>query len=67
MAAQMELVGTKLTLADRLKLSIKQRQAERQELEEAFTKAQSKYDTRTGAIDYDLETLRRVLEQVVVC
>ena len=64
MALQTELPGAKLTLLDRIKLSIKQRQEERQELEEAFTKAESKYNARVGAIDYDLETLRRVQEQL---
>jgi len=31
---------------------------------EAFTKAENKYNARVGAIDYDLETLRRVQEQL---
>ena len=64
MALQTELPGTKLILLDRIKLSIKQRQEERREMVEAFTKAENKYNARVGAIDYDLETLRRVQEQL---
>ena len=60
MATQTEFPATKMTSLDRVKLLIKQRQEERTKLEEKFADAQTKYDNKLAALDYELETLRRV-------
>ena len=64
MATQTQIPGTEITLLDRVNLLIKQLQEDRQELEEAFTKAQNRYDAKTSALDYQLETLRRTKEMI---
>ena len=64
MATQVHLPTMAPTLLERVNTAIKLRQEEHQELEEAFTRAEHKYHARLDAMDYELETLRRVKEQL---
>lgn len=61
---QSRMPGTTPTLLDRVNLAIKLRQEERQEMEEAFTKAENKYNAKLNKLDFELETLRRVKEEL---
>lgn len=61
---QLYMSGTAPTLLDRVLEAIKANQEERQELEEAFTKAENRYMAKMQKIDYNLETMRRVKERL---
>ncbi|HEY5571815.1 MAG TPA: hypothetical protein VIK64_02270 [Anaerolineales bacterium] len=52
------------TLLDRVTATIKTKQEERQEVEEAWVKAEHKFQAKIDKMDYDLETLRRVKERL---
>lgn len=61
---QLYIPGTAPTLLDRVVTAIKDKQEDRQKLEEAFTKAENAYMAKMNKIDYDLETMRRVKERL---
>ena len=52
------------TLMDRVTATIKTRQAEYQEVEEAMLKTEKKFQAKLDKMNYDLETLRRVKERL---
>ena len=52
------------TLLDRVTATIKNKQEERQEVEEAMLKAEKKFQAKIDKLDYDLETMRRVKERL---
>ena len=58
------LPGVAPTLLDRVQTAIKDKQEDRQKLEEAFTKAENAYMAKMNKLDYDLETMRRVKERL---
>ena len=61
---QAEIPTMAPTLLDRVTQSIKNKQEERQEVEEAWLKAEHKYQAKVDKLDYDLETMRRVKERL---
>ena len=64
MATQAEIPTMAPTLLDRVTATIKNKQEERQEVEEAWVKAEHKFQAKIDKMDYDLETLRRVKERL---
>ena len=51
-------------LLDRVTATIKNKQEERQKVEEAMLKAEHKFQAKIDKLDYDLETMRRVKERL---
>ena len=64
MAIEQATLPEKLTVIQRLDLGIQALEREMDDLNEAFHKAEAKYESKVGALGYAAETLRRAKMEI---